>query len=212
MGGSSDSVRDSVQLVSDDSDYTASRTIAVITTPLFDVLERSNTDSHNLYAEALFKRMGHEITASPASWRNGASVLRMLIADKIGASAAESIVIEDGSGMCRGNRVSAKTLAQWVRVLARSEHWEPFVDSLATPGNGTFKKRFKDFQLQSSLHAKSGYLTGTYGLTGVLINESTYQRVVFSILVNDVPSGPLQRNTKPMMDRMVKSIDEWMNR
>jgi hypothetical protein len=47
------------------------RTIAVVTTSIEDVIERCNGDSHNLYAECMLKRMGHEVTQEPGSWTNG---------------------------------------------------------------------------------------------------------------------------------------------
>ncbi|MBL4698810.1 MAG: D-alanyl-D-alanine carboxypeptidase/D-alanyl-D-alanine-endopeptidase [Phycisphaerales bacterium] len=212
IGPADSYVRDMVSLIGPADRYTRSRVVAVITTPLFDVLERTNTDSYNLYAEALLKRIGNEVTSDPGSWENGATVIRMLLAEKLGAGAAESTVISDGSGMCRENKVSAKTLAIWMRRLARSDHWEMFQDSLATPGNGTLRKRFSDAELESQLYAKSGYLTGMYALSGVLVHPQSGQRVVFSILLNDVKAGATSRNAKPLVDGIVEDIDDWMSR
>jgi len=192
--------------------YTSSRTLAVITTPIDDVLNRTNTDSYNLYAEALIKRIGHEITSDPGSWENGATVIRTLLSEKIGAAAAEETVIADGSGMSRMNKVSPKTLSTWMRKLARSDHWSLFEDSLANPGVGTLRKRFLDDDaLQSTLYAKSGYLTGMYSLSGVLEHPRSGQRVVFSIMLNNVKSGATSRNAKPMIDSIINDIDAWMS-
>ncbi len=211
IGIEDQSVIDAVSLLELSDTYTRSIVVAAITTPIFDVLERTNTDSHNLYAEALLKRFGHEISSDPGSWENGSTVLRMLLAEKLGAQAAETTIISDGSGMSRKNSVSPKTLVSWLRKLARSEHWETFESSLATPGQGTLRSRFKDDKLQSTLHAKSGYLTGTYALTGVLEHPRSRQRVAFSILINDVDAGATRRNAKPLIDTLVKDIDEWMS-
>jgi len=202
---------DAVSLFEITDHYTSSRTVAVITTPLYDVLKRTNTDSYNLYAEALLKRIGHEITSDPGSWKNGATVIRMLLAEKLGAAAAESTVISDGSGMCRKNRVAPKTITSWMRKLARSDHWEMFRDSLATPGNGTLRKRFLDESLESQFYGKSGYLTGMYALSGVLVHPRSGRRVAFSIMINDVKPGATSRNAKPLIDWIVEEIDEWMS-
>jgi serine-type D-Ala-D-Ala carboxypeptidase/endopeptidase (penicillin-binding protein 4) len=201
-----------VSLIDPEVDYNRSKVVAVITTPLFDVLERTNTDSHNLYAEALLKRVGHEITSDPGSWENGSTVIRMLLTEKLGSNTVEKTVIADGSGMSRMNRVAPQTIVQWIRKLSRSDHWELFQDSLASPGNGTLKSRFTREKLQSKLYAKSGYLTGTYSLSGVLVHPQTGQRVVFSIMVNNVKPGATSRNAKPMVDKLVKEIDTWMSR
>ena len=210
VGPSDGHPRDSVALIGPSDRYTSSRTVAVITTPLFDVLERTNTDSYNLYAEALLKRIGNEITSDPGSWENGATVIRMLLTEKIGPGAAETTVVSDGSGMCRENKVAPKTMTTWMRRLSRSDHWEMFRDSLATPGNGTLRSRFLDDTLESQLYGKSGYLTGMYALSGVLVHPSSGQRVAFSIMLNDVKSGATSRNAKPLIDSIVEKIDEWM--
>lgn len=186
------------------------RTVAVITTPLADVLRRVNTNSHNLYAEALLKRIGHAVTSDPGSWENGSAVVRMTLAEEIGASAAESTLISDGSGMSRENRVTPSTFVAWMRSLAKSDDWEPFVESLAIPGEGTLRSRFIRDELHSELYAKSGYLTGTYALAGIIEHPRTKQRVVFSIMLNDVKAGSTTRNAKPLIDDIVEEIDLYL--
>lgn len=202
--------RDAVKLIEPPDQYTSSRTVAIITTPIFDVLERTNTDSYNLYAEALLKRIGNEITSDPGSWENGATVVRMLLTEKIGSAAAESTIVSDGSGMCRENKVSPKTLTTFMRALSRTDHWDMFQDSMATPGHGTLRSRFNGDELKSTLYAKSGYLTGMYSLSGVLVHPRTGQRVVFSIMLNDVKAGATSKNAKPLIDSIVEEIDGWM--
>lgn len=194
----------------DAENFTETQTIAVITTPLADILRRTNTNSYNLYAEALLKRLGHELTSDPGSWANGSSVLRMMITEKLGALAAQSTVIDDGSGMSRDNRVTTKTLVDWMSAVARDDSWKMFEDSLAVPGKGTLAKRFRSKKLANNLHAKSGYLNNTYTFSGVLINPNTNRRIGFSILLNDIPPGTASRNAKPMHEAIVRAVDEWL--
>jgi len=199
------------RLVTDAESFEHARSIAVITTPLADVLRRTNTNSYNLYAESLIKRIGHEMTSDPGSWENGASVLRMMLSEKLGADAASSTVVDDGSGMSRDNRVTPRTFTSWLSMLSRNENWQVFEDSLATAGTGTLEKRFRDKKLTSEIHAKSGYLNNTYTLSGILIHPTTGRRVAFSILLNDIPSGAASRNAKPLHEEIVMAIDEWMS-
>ena len=86
-----------------------------------------------------------------------------------------------------------------------------FRDSLATPGEGTLRSRFLDDSLDSSLYVKSGYLKGMYSLSGVLVHPRSGQRVVFSIMLNDVKSGTTSLDAKPLIDSIVEEIDEWMS-
>lgn len=209
--GADESEIDLVRMVEIGEHLDESRTIAIITTPMADVLRRINTNSHNLYAEALLKRIGHEITSDPGSWENGAAVLRMTLAEQLGAQAAESTTISDGSGMSRDNRVTAHTFVSWLRMLARSEHWDAFESSLATPGEGTLRRRFTGDDIRTTVVAKSGYLTGTYALCGVLEHPRTGQRVAFSIMLNDVRAGSTAGNAKPLIDDIVEEIDQLMS-
>ncbi len=211
VGDENQSSIDAVRLVDVGEHLVETRTVAIITTPMADVMQRINTNSHNLYAEALLKRIGYQITSDPGSWENGAAVLRMMLAERVGAEAAESTVISDGSGMSRENRVTAKTFVNWLRVLSRSEHWDDFEASLATPGEGTLRRRFEDGDIRSKIRAKSGYLTGTYALSGVLEHPRSGQRIAFSIMLNDVRAGSTSRNAKPLIDDIVQQIDDFMS-
>ncbi len=200
-----------VRLARPEERFDGLRTLAVVTTPIADVLERVNTDSHNLYAEALIKRVGHEVSGEPGSWENGAAVTRMIISDKLGAEHAQSTTVSDGSGMSRDNRVQPATLTAWMRTIARDPaRWDVFVRSLAVPGKGTLEKRFIDGELSCELAAKSGYLSGIYALSGVLTEPRSGRQVAFSILLNDVPSGARARNAKPFHEAVVEELDAWL--
>tara|TARA_R110000782_G_scaffold54637_14_gene115563 strand:+ start:6556 stop:8061 length:1506 start_codon:yes stop_codon:yes gene_type:complete len=202
---------DHVRLATETESFPNSRAAVVITTPLADVLRRINTDSHNLYAECVFKRLGNQVTGEPGSWTNGAAVVRMVMSDALGASRTESTRIADGSGMSRENNVHASTLTAWMRWLATDPaKWAAFADSLAVPGAGTLRSRFGDSQLGSNLAAKSGYLTGVYALSGVLTDPDTGRRVGFSILLNGVPSGAQAQNAKPLHEQIVRELDKWL--
>lgn len=202
---------DHVRLAAETDDFAQAKPVVVITTPLADVLERVNTDSHNLYAECLLKRMGHEVTGEPGSWANGAAVVRMVLADALGHQQADSTAVADGSGMSRDNRVRPSTLTAWMRWLSRDQaRWDAFVASLAVPGEGTLRSRFGSSELGSVLSAKSGYLSGVYALSGVLTDPGTGRRVAFSILLNEVPSGAQARNAKPLHEQIVRELDAWL--
>lgn len=187
----------------------AGQLCAVVTTPLQEVLNRCNTDSINLYAEALLKRIGHEVTREPGSWSNGASVMRMVIEEELGADAAVSTIIADGSGLSHSNLVTPRTLADWVEsMVSDQELREPFLLSLATPGRGTFTRRFRGVELNNHVAGKSGVLTGVRALSGVVIAPNG-REIAFSVIANDVPSskGP---NATRMADRVVAEIDAYL--
>lgn len=202
---------DHVRMAADTDDFSPAKPVVVITTPLADVLQRVNTDSHNLYAECLLKRMGHEVTGEPGSWSNGAAVVRMVLSDALGHQQSDSTAVADGSGMSRDNRVRASTLTAWMRWLSRDQaRWDAFVASMAVPGEGTLRSRFGSSELNTLLAGKSGYLNGVYALSGVLTDPDTGRRVAFSILLNEVPSGAQARNAKPLHEQIVRELDAWL--
>lgn len=186
--------------------------VALVQTPLQVVLRRSNVDSHNLYAESLLKRLGHEITGQPGAWSSGGAVMRMVLGKKLGPQAASGVLIADGSGMSRASRVSPDIMARWLIAMHRDEQLAgPFLDSLPIAGSeGTLRRRFHGASLASEVRAKSGYLSGVSNLSGYVIDEQTGRAVVFSVLVNDIPGSLPVRRVKEFHERVVELIDGWL--
>jgi len=188
------------------------RTIAVVTTPLSDVARRCNVESYNLYAEALIKRIGHDVTGQPGSWENGASVIRMLLTEKLGPDAAKGTIIRDGSGMSKDNRVSPATMTRWLSALANdSAVASTFIQSLPRPGEGTLERRFRNNRPKNELRGKSGYIRNVRCLSGYVIDEKG-RAVAFSILANDVPAGEEDQAALQLHEQVVSLIDGYLNR
>lgn len=190
----------------------AGRVVAAITTPIDEVLERCNTDSANLYAESLLKRLGHAVTGEPGSWQNGASVLRMVLAQRLGAAAAAGITIADGSGLSRDNAVSPETFCKWLEVMARNpETRDVYTKSLASPGEGTLRQRFAGAKLHGELYAKSGYINGVRTLSGYVVDPTTGRRVAFSVMVNDIKTDTQTVAARALHEEVVRIADAWLH-
>jgi len=183
--------------------------IAVVRTPMDTALKRCNADSHNLYAEAFIKRVGHDVTGQPGSWGNGSTVIRMQVAEKIGQETG-AMVIADGSGMSRENRVTPATLAAWLASLAKGPSASAFIDSLAKPGEGTLERRFQGKRLTGQVRAKSGYLRGVQCLSGYVTDPATGRRAAFSILVNNITSQTPAGKVKEFHEDVVDLVDQWL--
>ncbi len=203
--------QDHVRLADASERFEDAAPIARVTTRLADVLRRCNVDSHNLYAESLLKRIGHDVTSNPGSWESGATVVRMLLSERLGAQHASGAHIADGSGMSRDNRVSPATLAAWLAMIASDpELFEPFLASLPSPGEGTLTSRFKNVPIDNVIRAKSGYLDGVYSLSGYVIDPATRRTVVFSLLLNERDRHT--PNAKRFHEAVVAEIDQWLSR
>jgi len=170
-------------------------------TPLAVTLKRSNTDSYNLYAEALLKRIAAASTHRSGTFDDGAEAVARSVAQRLAINPA-SLTPADGSGMSRNNKVSTKILARW---LASFNTDDPagmmLLASLATPGTGTLKNRFKNTTIEGSkVHGKSGYLLGVSSLSGY-ITFDIRPPLAFSIIVNNV-KGTI-KGAKTMQERIV---------
>jgi len=190
-------------------------TIALVATPMATALRRCNTDSHNLYAECLLKASARRLTGMPGSWETGAAVVRMTLADLLGPAglgSAGALVVADGSGMSRDNRVTASILVHWLAALTnRPNAIVPLWDSLPRAGlDGTLRTRFRGVSLSHPVRAKSGYLDRVSCLTGFVGDptDPASPCVVFSVLVNDIPSTVPIRRVKQLHERIVELVDE----
>jgi D-alanyl-D-alanine carboxypeptidase/D-alanyl-D-alanine-endopeptidase (penicillin-binding protein 4) len=211
FGGASRAKAEHVRIARDDEDFSQATAVAAVTTGIGDVLRRCNADSQNLFAEALLKATGNAVTGEPGSWENGGAVVRMMLSEKLGPEHAAATTIADGSGMSRANRVSAATLADWLKMLARDDRVaQAFKDSLARPGEGTLRSRFRDPAPRNSVLAKSGYLRGVYSLSGYVVHDATGRTIAFSIILNDVPQDGRAGNAKPLHEKIVAEIDRYL--
>ncbi len=200
----------SIRLATPTDPEATGRSVALVKTPIATVLERCNNDSHNLYAEALCKALGNTETGQPGSWANGGTVIRTAIRDRVGPTGAQSIVVADGSGMSRANRLTARSVTAWLSAMWSDETLrEPFLESLATPGNGTLRRRFRQTSLDHNVHAKSGYLSGVRTLSGYVVDDASGRAVAFSLLVNNVPAGR-HTDVKKLHEQIIDLIDDWV--
>lgn len=188
------------------------RTLAQVTTPLMDVLHRCNVDSQNLYADCLFKLAGQKVTGEPGSWDSGASVIRMMVSQKLGPQAVTGATIVDGSGLSRLNAVSTRSLGSWLGALAKDERaGDAFVATLPVPGEGTLEKRFRGKKPSSEVRGKSGFINGVRSLSGYLTAKDSGRRVAYSIIMNNVP-GQFGGEAKDLHEDIIQVLDQWLSR
>lgn len=205
------SVFEEVRLVEQDADQPEGEIVAWIDTPLANVAERSNTDSANLYAEAMLKRTGHAMTRSQGSWANGAAAIRMQLAELVGPDHAASTIISDGSGLSRENRVRPDTLAYWLDSAADDEAIrDAFFASLPAPGEGTLRNRFRSERPANLVLAKTGTINGVSGLSGYVVHEPTGHAIAFVVLNNGLRGARETRAARAMQEEIVLSIDRYL--
>ena len=198
----------SVRLVEPNESLALASPLARWTTPLDDILYRTNHDSMNVHAEALLKSIGRAVTGEQGTWRNGSAVLRMLIAEKLGPAAVATTTIRDGSGLSRDNRVSAATLSAWlVKMHAEPDVRRMYQRTLPTH-DGKLARRFRLGSIEHSVYAKTGTINHVRCLSGYVTNETTGQTAVFSILCNGLTSGQSIQQANSLHAAIVEAIDD----
>lgn len=201
-----------VRLAGVDESLPPARVLHTVRSPMETVLRRINVNSQNMYAEAVLKRIGAEVTGPPGSWETGSAIVRGVLNDRLGPSAGEVLVVADGSGMSRENRVTPGLLADWLLSFHDDTELGPaLLASMPGPGEGTLRSRFGSSRLDNDVRAKSGYLRGVSALSGYLTDHESGRRVVFSVLVNDPPSGIARSTIRRFEEQVVELADAWLS-
>jgi D-alanyl-D-alanine carboxypeptidase/D-alanyl-D-alanine-endopeptidase (penicillin-binding protein 4) len=141
--------------------------------PVADLLRAMNVSSDNFVAEQLARTVASERDGE-GSW----SAWESLATDYLGDCGGAACRLRDGSGLSRYNLVTARGM---VGLLARADAapWaEEFFGSLPAPGEGTLSSRLDGV---SGLRAKTGTVTGTSALSGVVRREESSD-VFFSVV------------------------------
>ncbi|MEL7238284.1 MAG: D-alanyl-D-alanine carboxypeptidase/D-alanyl-D-alanine-endopeptidase [Planctomycetota bacterium] len=183
------------------------KVLAIHETPLSTVLARTNKDSINLYAEALSKRLANHITGKPGSWDDAERLIKEY-ADANGAN-VEGVVLDDGSGMSRLNRVSAGLLVDVLAAQYNGDDFETYKAGLSEAGvDGTLERRFRTRDrddLHGRVFGKTGYINGVSTMSGYLhaVDGNWY---AFSVLVNECRSDRIWQ-AKLLQEEVVLAVD-----
>lgn len=185
-----------------------------ICTPISTAVTRCNRDSQNLYAESLLKRMGAARTRQPGSWSNGAAILRLIIHERLVDPALSiNLVIADGSGLSRNNRIAASTMTAWLNTFHADDRIGPtFINSMGSPGGpGPLEDRFNGMDLgTATVRAKTGYINEVCCLSG-FVTMPDGRRRSFSILVNGLSEPGAVARAKKMQEQIVAAIAQDMS-
>lgn len=153
--------------------------------PLSLILQEINKRSDNFMAEQLTKALGAESQGAPGTTEKGvAAILKKLKA--LGVTTA-SVEIENGSGLSKVNRFSAKTLAQALQAAyADPGLRQNFLSSLSVLGvDGTLRKKFRSSDLAGRFFGKTGTLNGVSSLSGYAFpKNSESEAFVYAFIVN----------------------------
>ena len=177
-------------------------TIASVNSPPMGALLRymvQSSDNH--LADTIFRTLG--AARGDSTWIGAAGataeILGPLRLDWTG------VVLADGSGLSRSNRVSSDFLAQLQARMWQSNLRDQWVELLARSGHrGTLKSRFLGTVAESNVYGKTGSLRDVSALVGTVAGTKGRQ-LHFAIVGNRLDETSVMRTTT---DRVVVAMAE----
>ncbi|WP_310449253.1 D-alanyl-D-alanine carboxypeptidase/D-alanyl-D-alanine-endopeptidase [Sulfuritalea sp.] len=157
---------------------------------LGEVVRDINKYSNNVMARQLFLTLGMEAGRRPAGAADAEVALRAWL-DARGLALPE-LVLENGAGLSRQERISAEGLGRVLQAAWRSSVMPELMASLpVTATDGTMKKRLKQNGVAGQAHIKTGSLEGVRSLAGYVLDR-TGRRWIVVFFVNHANAGGAQ--------------------
>jgi D-alanyl-D-alanine carboxypeptidase/D-alanyl-D-alanine-endopeptidase (penicillin-binding protein 4) len=138
-------------------------------------------------ARQLLLTIAAEHHEQPASEIRGMLAVKSWLADK--GRNIDSLVIENGSGLSRIERVTAKDLGQLLIDAYRGPTMPELMSSLPILSlDGTLEKRLNDTPVSAQAHMKTGSINGVSAIAGYILDAKKRRHVVV-MLVNDAKAS-----------------------
>ncbi|MCB0712113.1 MAG: D-alanyl-D-alanine carboxypeptidase/D-alanyl-D-alanine-endopeptidase [Ignavibacteriae bacterium] len=172
--------------------------------PLTQVINTVMKQSHNHYAEYVFKMIG-AASGSGKGENATATQARAAIRQCMEASSApfESCVVNDGSGLSRRNLISPQALvATLVAAYNNRPLWKALYEALSVAGkDGTLRKRMKGTRAEGNVHGKTGTLKNVSALTGY-VTSADGEMLAFAMITNGYNVGTYKSVENKVAERL----------
>lgn len=157
---------------------------------LVEIIRDINKYSNNTMARQLFLSLGAEFRneADGDDSKAAQRVIRQWLAKK--GITAPHLVIENGSGLSRDERVSARELAILLQAAWQSPYAAEFISSLPLAAiDGTMRKRLRNTPVAGKAHIKTGTLNTVRAIAGYSRDGNGNTWAVVAILNDPRPWG-----------------------
>lgn len=148
-----------------------------------EFIRDTNRQSLNVAADNMLFLLGAVASGTPGTREKGIRAVHAFLR-KSGVP-LKGLVIDDGSGVSKRNRVSTEQMVEFLRLAAKKPWFDAFYESLSRPG---MDGRLREFGYRSDhIRMKSGQLPDAYGLAGY-VDRPDGKKIAFAYLVNGL--GP----------------------
>lgn len=161
--------------------------------PLSLIAEHTLKPSQNLYTELLLRTLGKMTPPPPTmpplrqtSEDLGLEAIRLFLSAV--AIPPQSLVLNDGSGLSRGDMITAEATVQLLMVMNKHRYADVFRAALPIAGvDGTLRNRMRGTPAQNNVRAKTGSLSSAASLGGY-VTTAAGEKLAFAITVNNYGS------------------------
>lgn len=180
-----------------------SNRLAVIETPLVELIKPINKNSNNFFAEHLYLIIGAKYSGGNGSPFDASKAINTFL--KSINIFNNDLNIVDGSGISRNNQFSTEVLVKFLyHIYLNPLIFNEFYNSLSIPQiDGTLSSRFSNLIPHERLRGKTGTLNGVTTLAGYVISRSG-DLLIFSINFNYAQGS--QSKMRALQDKIITMI------
>jgi len=170
--------------------------------PLTEIVRDINKFSNNVMARQLYLTISAESTKQPARTDASLQAVRSWLSQK-GLDMPE-LVIENGSGLSRIERISAQGLAQMLVSAFRSPAMPEFMASMPLVAvDGTMRRRLKGEGVAGQAHIKTGSLFDVRAIGGYVLDRNGRRQAVV-MMVNHANAA----NAMPALEALIRWVHD----
>jgi D-alanyl-D-alanine carboxypeptidase/D-alanyl-D-alanine-endopeptidase (penicillin-binding protein 4) len=154
----------------------------LVSPPLYEIVRDVNKLSNNVMARQVFLTLATSAYPPPATAEHAVDAVNRWLARR--KLRLPGLVLENGSGLSRSERISARGLARLLAAADASSVREEFANSLAVAAvDGTVEQRFHTGGVAGQALLKTGTLEGVRALAGY-VTDAGGRRYIVAALIN----------------------------
>lgn len=145
--------------------------------PLAEQIRLINKWSNNVMTRQVMLTVGAKMFEAPATLEKGRLAVLKVLTDQ-GVS-TQGMLIDNGSGLSRNERVSARQFGELLQAIWRDPYMPEMLNSLPLLGqDGTLARRFRHSDLAGRTRLKTGTLRDVSAIAGYMLTRSGKRVIV----------------------------------
>jgi D-alanyl-D-alanine carboxypeptidase/D-alanyl-D-alanine-endopeptidase (penicillin-binding protein 4) len=168
--------------------------------PLVEIIRDINKYSNNVMTRQLLLTLVAHSGYQPADASMGGAVIKKWFSEQ--GLNGHDLVIENGSGLSRSERVTPQALGEMLTQAFQSPLMPEYISSMPLVGvDGTMKSRLKNTSVSGQAHIKTGLLNDVRAIAGY-VRAASGKYYVITCMVNH----PRAAESKAALDQLLQWV------